>query len=80
MKCKLWKLALLFVLVGGWTISLHVGAGQSSDPAKVVPQEKEQGLETHRISRVTTVSWQDKEGQERFLQFVSLQGHHRRQP
>lgn len=40
---------------------------------------KEQGAETHRISRVTTVSWTDKSGQERVLQFVSLQGHHKRQ-
>jgi hypothetical protein len=39
----------------------------------------EQGVETHRISRVTTVSWKDKEGKERTHQFVSLQGHHKRQ-
>ena len=44
---------------------------------KVVTQE--QGTETHRISRVTTVSWKDKEGKERWLQFVSLQGFHKRQ-
>ena len=41
---------------------------------------KEQGVETHRISRVTTVSWKDKEGKEQTLQFVSLQGYHKRQP
>ena len=41
---------------------------------------KEQGVETHRISRLTTVSWKDKEGKERWLQFVSLQGFHKRQP
>jgi hypothetical protein len=40
----------------------------------------EQGVETHRISRLTTASWKDKEGVERWLQFVSLQGFHRRQP
>jgi hypothetical protein len=41
---------------------------------------KEQGVETHRISRLTTVNWKDKEGKERWLQFVSLQGLHKRQP
>ncbi|HEY7327668.1 MAG TPA: hypothetical protein VH592_08515 [Gemmataceae bacterium] len=41
---------------------------------------KEQGNETHRISRLTTVSWKDKMGKERGLQFVSLQGIHKRQP
>jgi len=40
---------------------------------------KEQGVETHRITRLTTVSWKDKEGQEHWLQFVSLQGFHKRQ-
>jgi hypothetical protein len=41
---------------------------------------KEQGVETHRISRLTTVNWKDKEGKERVLQFVSLQRYHKRQP
>jgi hypothetical protein len=45
---------------------------------KVVTKEK--GIETHRISRLTTVSWKDKEGKERWLQFVSLQGFHKRRP
>jgi hypothetical protein len=40
---------------------------------------KEQGVETHRISRLTTVNWKDKDGLERRLQFVSLQGFHKRQ-
>jgi hypothetical protein len=40
----------------------------------------EQGTETHRISRLTTVHWKDKEGEQRALQFVSLQGHHKRRP
>jgi hypothetical protein len=40
---------------------------------------KEQGVETHRISRLTTVSWKEKEGKERWLQFLSLQGFHKRQ-
>jgi hypothetical protein len=39
----------------------------------------EQGAETHRISRLTTVNWKDNEGKEQVLQFVSLQGYHRRQ-
>ena len=41
---------------------------------------KEQGVETHRISRLSTVTWMDKEGKERVSQFVSLQGYHKRQP
>jgi methionine-rich copper-binding protein CopC len=44
---------------------------------KVVTSE--QGVETHRISRVTTVNWKDAEGKERWTQFVSLQGFHKRQ-
>ncbi len=38
----------------------------------------EQGVETHRISRLTTVNWKDAEGKDRWLQFVSLQGFHKR--
>jgi hypothetical protein len=40
---------------------------------------KEEGVETHRISRLTTVCWK-KDGKERTLQFLSLQGYHKRQP
>ena len=40
---------------------------------------KEQGVETHRITRVSTVIWTDKDGKERTTQFVSLQGHHKRE-
>jgi hypothetical protein len=38
----------------------------------------EAGVETHRISRVTTVHWTDATGAERWAQFVSLQGYHKR--
>ncbi len=38
----------------------------------------EQGVETHRISRLTTATWIDNTGAERTLQFISLQGVHRR--
>jgi hypothetical protein len=41
---------------------------------------KEQGVETHRISRLSTVTWKDRTGKERVLQFVSLRGYHKRQP
>ncbi len=44
---------------------------------KVVTKEEE--VEAHRISRLSTVRWKDKEGKERWLQFVSLQGFHKRQ-
>jgi hypothetical protein len=39
----------------------------------------EQGIETHNISRLTTVRWKDATGRERTTQFVSLQGHHKKQ-
>ena len=41
---------------------------------------KEQGVETHRVSRLSTITWLDKEGKERVTQYVSLQGYHKRQP
>lgn len=44
--------------------------------ARVVLMEK--GVETHRITRLTTVSWKDKEGNEQAMQFVSLQGFHKK--
>jgi hypothetical protein len=44
---------------------------------KVVTHDK--GIETHHISRVTTVKWKDTAGEERTLQYVSLQGVHKRQ-
>jgi pimeloyl-ACP methyl ester carboxylesterase len=37
-----------------------------------------EGVETHRISRITTVNWKDAEGKDRWLQYVSLQGVHQR--
>lgn len=39
----------------------------------------EQGVETHNISRLTTVRWKDASGKERTTQFVSLQGFHKKQ-
>ena len=39
----------------------------------------EGGVETHHISRLTTLRWKDAEGKERATQFVSLQGKHQRQ-
>lgn len=38
----------------------------------------DQGVETHNISRITTLKWKDAEGKERLTQFVSLQGQHRK--
>jgi hypothetical protein len=54
------------------------GASGQHVVVKVVTTE--QGVETHRISRVTTVSWPDKDGKDQTLQFVSLQGYHKRRP
>lgn len=39
----------------------------------------EQGLETHNISRLTTLRWKDQSGKEHTTQFVSLQGRHQHQ-
>jgi hypothetical protein len=39
----------------------------------------EQGLETHNISRLTTIRWKDASGRERTIQFVSMQGRHQHQ-
>lgn len=38
----------------------------------------ETGGETHRITRITTARWPTADGSERHLQFVSLQGWHRK--
>jgi hypothetical protein len=38
-----------------------------------------EGVEIHRVTRVTTVNWTDHAGQDRWLQYVSLQGVHQRQ-
>jgi hypothetical protein len=59
-------------------IRLGFPKGASGQHVLVKVVTREQGVETHRISRVTTVSWKDKEGKEQTLQFVSLQGYHKR--
>jgi hypothetical protein len=53
--------------------------GASGQHVVVKVVTKEQGVETHRISRLSTVTWTDKDGKEHVLQFVSLQGYHKRQ-
>ena len=39
---------------------------------------KESGVETHHITRVTTVTWSDQAGKEHVTHFVSLNGYHKR--
>lgn len=39
----------------------------------------ENGVETHRVSRVSTVIWKDKKGHKQRKQYISLQGMHKRQ-
>jgi len=39
---------------------------------------KENGVETHNITRVSTVTWTDQAGKERVTHFVSLNGYHKR--
>jgi hypothetical protein len=38
----------------------------------------EAGQEVHNITRITDLKWRDAEGKERFTQFVSLKGQHRK--
>lgn len=57
-------------------LGFPAGAAGRHVVVKVVTREG--GVETHRISRVTTVHWKDADKKERTLQFVSLQGYHRR--
>lgn len=52
---------------------------QSAQHVLIKVVTTEQGVETHNISRVTTVRWKDAGGKERATQFVSLQGYHRKQ-
>jgi hypothetical protein len=54
--------------------------GATGQHALVKVVTKEKGVETHRISRLTTVSYKDKDGKEHALQFVSLKGYHKREP
>ena len=59
-------------------LGFPAGASGRHVVVKVVNQEE--GTETHRITRVTTVNWKDNDGKARWIQYVSLQGVHRRQP
>ncbi len=58
-------------------LGFPAGAEGSHVLVKVLTHEA--GVETHRISRLTTVRWTDATGAERWMQFVSLQGYHKRQ-
>ena len=39
----------------------------------------EDGVETHHITRISTVNWKDAVGKNHWIQYVSLEGVHRRQ-
>lgn len=54
-------------------------AGAEGNHVLVRVLTREAGVETHRISRLTTVRWTDATGAERWTQFISLQGYHKRQ-
>src|SRR5260370_20501461 len=41
---------------------------------------KEGGVETHRITRLTTATWKEADGKDRSAQFVSLEGAPKRRP
>ncbi len=59
----------------------RLGAGNAVSAQHVLVKviTFEQGVETHNISRLTTVRWKDASGREHTTQFVSLQGQHKRQ-
>lgn len=59
--------------------SYRLPNGSSGQHVLVKVVASEEGNEVHRISRVTTVTWTDQAGQDRSLQFVSMQGYHERQ-
>jgi len=75
---NVWSCALAASAQDLARLGFPTGASGQHVLVKVVAPE--QGVETHRVSRLTTVTWNDKEGTERVLQFVSLQGYHKRQP
>ena len=52
------------------------GAAGEHVTVKMVATEK--GVETHHITRLTAVTWTDKDGRERVTQFVSMKGYHKR--
>jgi hypothetical protein len=58
-------------------LGLPPGSGGQHVLIKVVTHEG--GIETHRITRVTTVRWTDSDGVDHWTQFTSLQGYHRKQ-
>jgi hypothetical protein len=59
-------------------VGLGFPKGASGQHVLVKVITKEQSVEAHRISRLTTVSWRDADGNDRGVQYVSLQGHHKR--
>lgn len=52
--------------------------GASGEHVIVKMVTKEKGVETHYITRVSAVTWTDKDGKERVTQFVSMKGFHKR--
>jgi hypothetical protein len=59
--------------------SYHLPQDSSGEHVVVKVVTREEGIEIHRITRVTTVTWTGQAGQERSTQFVSLEGFHKRQ-
>ena len=53
-------------------------AGATGQHVLVKVITNEQGVETHRISRLTTVNWKNSQGTDQSLSFVSLRGYHAR--
>lgn len=58
-------------------LGFPTGASGQHVMVKVVSDEN--GIETHRIDRLTHVTWEAANGETRRLSFVSLKGHHKRQ-
>jgi hypothetical protein len=58
------------------TLGVHGVISAQHTLIKVVTFE--QGIETHNISRLTTVLWKDAAGKEQTTQFISLKGRHQK--
>jgi hypothetical protein len=59
---------------------LGVPKGGSAVNVLVKVVTKDEGVETHRITRLTTATWKDADGKDHSAQFVSLEGAHKRRP
>jgi len=63
----------------GELTQLGISGALSGQHTLVKVVTEEDGIETHHITRISTVNWKDGAGKSRWSQYVSLEGVHRRQ-